>query len=116
MPTGPGATDERDQLDLSLRDGADGPVLSVKGEVDVYTVPALRDALYRLIDGGASRITVDVAGMDFIDSSGLGVFVGALKRQREQAGELVLRGLQPAARKVFEITGLTQIFEIEGHA
>jgi anti-sigma B factor antagonist len=50
--------------------------------------------------------------MDFIDSSGLGVFVGALKRIRERSGDLELRGLQPSTRKVLEITGLTQVFTI----
>jgi anti-sigma B factor antagonist len=84
----------------------------VQGEVDVYTSPALRDELYRLIDDGATRVAVDLTDMDFIDSSGLGVFVGALKRIRERAGDLELRALQPSTRKVLEITGLTQVFTI----
>jgi anti-sigma B factor antagonist len=52
--------------------------------------------------------------MDFIDSTGLGVFVGALKRSREGGGELELRSLKPAARKIFDITGLSSAFNIAG--
>jgi anti-sigma B factor antagonist len=52
--------------------------------------------------------------MDFIDSTGLGVFVGALKRAREGGGGIELRGLKPSARKVFEITGLSSAFTIAG--
>jgi anti-sigma B factor antagonist len=89
-----------------------GGVVSVQGEVDVYTSPAFREHLYRLIDDGATRVIVDFAGMDFIDSSGLGVLVGALKRIREQSGEIELRGLKPSAKKIFDITGLTQVFSI----
>jgi len=96
------STDEQD----------DGAVLRVVGEVDVYTSPALRDELYRLIDSGVPRVTLDLSGMEFIDSSGLGVFVGALKRVRERSSELVLRGVQPSTRKVLDITGLVQVFTI----
>ncbi len=106
------AGEHGDDFRLSTDDGADGPLLRVEGEVDVYTSPALRDELYRLIDGGATHVVVDLTEMAFIDSSGLGVFVGALKRIRERSGELELRGLQPSTRKVLEITGLTQVFTI----
>jgi anti-sigma B factor antagonist len=111
MSTGAG---EPPGLRLSTEDSPDGPVLSVQGEVDVYTCPSLREELYRLIDGGAARVVVDLSGMDFIDSSGLGVFVGALKRIRELSPDrtLELRNLPPAARKVFDITGLTDVFGI----
>lgn len=109
---GSSAGEHGDDFRLSTDDGADGPRLRVQGEVDVYTSPALRDELYRLIDGGATHVVVDLTDMDFIDSSGLGVFVGALKRIRERSGELELRGLQPSTRKVLEITGLTQVFTI----
>ena len=101
-----------DDFKVSTDESADGPVLRVHGEVDVYTSPALRDELYRLIDGGAQRLMVDLSEMDFIDSSGLGVLVGALKRIRERSGDLELRSMQPSARKVLEITGLTQVFTV----
>ena len=97
---------------ISVREGDGAPTVVVQGEVDVATAPALRDELYRLIERGANRVVVDLAGMDFIDSTGLGVFVGALKRARESGGGIELRGLKPPARKVFEITGLNSAFTI----
>jgi anti-sigma B factor antagonist len=99
---------------ISVRDDAAPATVTVEGEVDVATAPALRDELYRLIDQGATEIVVDLSGMDFIDSTGLGVFVGALKRAREGGGGIELRGLKPAARKVFDITGLSSAFTIAG--
>jgi anti-sigma B factor antagonist len=97
---------------ISVRDDAAAPTVVVEGEVDVATAPALRDELYRLVEHGSSRVVVDLSGMDFIDSTGLGVFVGALKRAREAGGGIELRGLKPSARKVFEITGLNSAFTI----
>jgi anti-sigma B factor antagonist len=98
---------------ISVRDDAGTPTVVVEGEVDVATAPSLRDELYRLIQNGASWVVVDLSGMDFIDSTGLGVFVGALKRAREGGGGVELRGLKPSARKVFEITGLDSAFTID---
>jgi anti-sigma B factor antagonist len=110
--TNAGSASEPGNFRVSTDEGDDGTVLRVVGEVDVYTSPALRDELYRLIDTGAPRVTLDLSGMEFIDSSGLGVFVGALKRVRERSSELELRGVQPSTRKVLEITGLVQVFTI----
>jgi anti-sigma B factor antagonist len=101
-----------DDFRISVRDDAGRKIVTVEGEVDVATAPALRDELYRLIEQGTSEVVVDLSGMDFIDSTGLGVFVGALRRARESGGGIELRGLQPSARKVFDITGLSSAFTI----
>jgi anti-sigma B factor antagonist len=98
---------------ISVRDDDDVVIVTIEGEVDVATAPALRDELYRLIERGTKRIIVDLGGMEFIDSTGLGVFVGALKRSREGGDELQLRSLRPAARKIFDITGLSTAFSID---
>jgi anti-sigma B factor antagonist len=101
------------QAEFTRGGTSDAPELSIRGEVDVSTSAALREELYGMIDAGATRVHIDCAGMEFIDSSGLGVLVGALKRVRERDGEIILRGLNPSASKIFEITGLTQLFTIE---
>ena len=94
-------------------EGPSSWVVIVTGEIDVATSPVLRQALADLVDL-EGRITVDLSGTTFIDSSGLGVLVGALKRAREHGNEdLVLRGLQEPVRRVFEITGLTELFPVE---
>jgi len=87
-------------------------VLAVKGEVDVYTAPRLREKLVELVSQGRHQIVVDLEGVDFLDSTGLGVLVGGLKRLRSNEGDLRLVCTQARILKVFEITGLTKVFEI----
>jgi anti-sigma B factor antagonist len=66
------------------------------------------------LEQGARTIVLDLGAMSFIDSSGLGVLVGVLKRLKDQQGDtIVLRDLQEPVRRVFEITGLTELFRIE---
>lgn len=97
-------------LELSERDGYS--VLAVSGEVDVATVPRLREQLHGLVAQGDTQIVVDLDNVEFLDSTGLGVLVGALKRVRSSGGELYLVCTQPRIRKVFEVTGLTKVFSI----
>jgi anti-sigma B factor antagonist len=102
-------------MDLGLDVQADRngfTVLSVRGEVDVYTAPRLREKLVELVSEGKYKIVVDLEGVDFLDSTGLGVLVGGLKRLRSHDGDLTLVCTQHRILKVFEITGLTKVFSI----
>ncbi len=87
-------------------------VLTVSGEVDVYTAPLLRQKLVDLADSGTSRIIVDLEPVEFLDSTGLGVLVAALNRLRRQGGDVELICSQARIVRVFEITGLTRVFTI----
>ncbi|HWC38905.1 MAG TPA: STAS domain-containing protein [Acidimicrobiales bacterium] len=87
-------------------------VLAVRGEVDVYTAPRLRERLIELVSQGSHQVVVDLEGVDFLDSTGLGVLVGGLKRLRSHDGDMILVCTQPRILKVFEITGLTKVFAI----
>jgi anti-sigma B factor antagonist len=86
----------------------------VKGEIDVATAPELRRQLEELADSDPSTLTLDMSGVTFIDSSGLGVLVGFLQHLREQNRDevFVLAGLPGPARKVFDITGLGDHFRV----
>jgi anti-sigma B factor antagonist len=97
-------------LDVSQQDG--WAVLAVSGEVDVATAPRLRERLVDLVSEGSHRVVVDLENVEFLDSTGLGVLVGALKRVRTHDGDLALVCTQPRILKVFEITGLTKVFSI----
>ena len=97
-------------LDVTDHDGI--TVLAVRGEVDVYTAPRLREKLVELVSQGKHRIVVDLEAVDFLDSTGLGVLVGGLKRLRGHDGDLSLVCTQHRILKVFEITGLTKVFDI----
>jgi anti-sigma B factor antagonist len=101
--------------ELGLAVDADHPeftLLTVSGEVDVYTAPLLRQKLVDLADSGTSRIIVNLEPVEFLDSTGLGVLVAALNRLRRQEGDVELICSQPRIRRVFEITGLTRVFTI----
>jgi anti-sigma B factor antagonist len=87
-------------------------VLALRGELDVNGGPRLRDALVDAIGEGGRRVVVDLEGVDFIDSAGLGVLVGGLKRARTRDGDLVLVATGVSVRKVLEITGLTRVFDL----
>lgn len=101
-------------LGLSVSEGNDWAVLAVEGEVDVYTAPQFRKRLIELVDEGRNRILVDLEAVEFLDSTGLGVLVGGLKRTRSNDGDLALVCTQRRILKVLEITGLTKVFTIYG--
>ncbi len=88
------------------------PVVAASGEIDVATAPPLRDRLLSLSSSGKPTAVVDLLGVTFLDSTALGVLVGALKRCRESGGDLPLVIGEPRILKVFEITGLTGVFPI----
>lgn len=96
------------RLDVTDREG--WAVLAVGGEIDVATAPRLREQLIALVNDGKHRIVVDLGAVEFLDSTGLGVLVGALKRVRTHDGDLALVCDEPRILKVFEITGLTKVF------
>lgn len=87
-------------------------VVAVRGEVDIATAPKLREKLVELASQGAQKVVVDLEGVDFLDSTGLGVLIGGMKRLRGLDGDLTLVCTQPRILKVFEITGLNRAFSI----
>ncbi len=82
------------------------------GELDMATAGRLREELGRLATNGARLVTVDMSDLAFIDSTGLSVLISAVKRLRQQGGDMALRSPTPGTRKVLEITGLTEVFAI----
>lgn len=99
-------------IGMDVTEQGDSAVLAVRGEVDVSTAPKLRQQIVELATAGHRRVVIDLTSVDFLDSTGLGVLVGGLKRLRSLGGDLVLCGAQPRIQKVFEITGLTQVFSM----
>lgn len=84
----------------------------VIGDLDCHTAPRLRAAFVALVADGIRQVTLDVGDTSFIDSTGLSVLVGGLKRLREHGGEMVVRSPTRATRKLFEITGLDAVFVV----
>jgi anti-sigma B factor antagonist len=87
-------------------------VISLAGEVDLYTAPELKSRLVAVIGEGGTEVVVDLTETTFIDSTTLGVLVSGVKRLRPVDGRLSLVCSDPNITKVFEITGLDRVFEI----
>ena len=100
-------------FDVSVEPGDPVTTVRVIGELDIYTAPKLLDHLRPMMEGSGRTVAVDLGGVRFIDSSGLGALVNALKQLRETGGDLLLRSPTPSTYKLFEITGLTRVFTIE---
>ncbi|GAB4281297.1 MAG: anti-sigma factor antagonist BldG [Coriobacteriia bacterium] len=87
-------------------------VVKVAGEIDVYTSPRLREHLVKTIDGGCFHVVVDLSGVGFMDSSGLGALVSALRRIKEKDGTIRLASPREPVMKVLSITGLDKVFPV----
>lgn len=87
-------------------------VLTATGEIDVAAAPEFREQLVDLIEAGATELVVDLEGVDFIDSTGLGVLVGAVRRARSADGDVRLVCTNSRLLKVFDVTGLDEVFTI----
>ena len=87
-------------------------VIAVRGDVDLYSAPELRQRLDAVIGGGKTRVLVDLSETSFIDSTTLGVIVGAIKRLRVHGGRLALACDDPSILRVFAITGLDQVIGV----
>jgi len=100
-------------LSLTTRSDGDTTVVEVAGEIDVYTAPQLRTCFIDAIDSGARDVVADMTDVTFLDSTGLGILVGARRRAVDAGGDLRLIITHSAVLKIFRITGLDKVFSIE---
>ena len=98
------------KLSNSNKDGIE--IVDVEGEIDVYTAPRLRELLIELVNKKNYQLVVNMEKVEFLDSTGLGVLVGGLKRVRAHDGSLDLVCTQERILKIFRITGITKVFGI----
>jgi anti-sigma B factor antagonist len=110
----PGGVDVDLTLSTNEVDGA--TIIAVGGEIDVYTAPKLRDKITELVANGIYDIIVDMEAVEFLDSTGLGVLVGGLKKVRAHDCSLELICTQDRLLKIFRITGLAKVFVIHDSA
>jgi anti-sigma B factor antagonist len=87
-------------------------VLHVMGELDMGTGPQLRQEIVRHVTAGNFHIVIDLQNIDFIDSTGLGILIGGLKRARSHGGDLRCAGLSDHLKEVFDLTGLGNVFAL----
>ncbi len=100
-------------FDIKTEQLGDGAyVISLAGEVDLYTAPEFKQQLLEVIAQGGKEVVIDFSNTTFIDSTTLGVLVGGVKRLRTNGGQLSLVCADRNITKIFEITGLDRVFTI----
>ncbi|UOQ84301.1 STAS domain-containing protein [Gracilibacillus salinarum] len=100
-------------LNIDLVDKNEAQEVVLSGEIDAYTAPKLKEALLPLTKHEGNKIIVDLENVNYMDSTGLGVFISALKSTKEHNSEMRLVALQERVRRLFDITGLDGIINID---
>jgi anti-sigma B factor antagonist len=93
------------KVDIDITEGDDYKVLKPNGDLDVYTVGSLRDALGKMVEEKGVKVVVDLDEVPFMDSSGLGALMGGVRRLREAEGDLAIACTREQHLKLFTITG-----------
>ena len=105
--------EDRPQFSVELEQASERvAVVTLEGEIDIYSAPRFKEVLIEAIDHGARHIIVDLCKVTFIDSTALGVLVSGAKRVRPSAGTLDIVCTDSNIIRIFEITGLNRIFGI----
>jgi anti-sigma B factor antagonist len=98
--------------DVSVGEAAGWPLVRVVGELDLATAPQARAAVIDAVGSDASRLVLDLSELAFVDSAGLGVIIGALRRVRSAGGELRVVAPPSGPRRVLALTGLDTLFTV----
>ena len=107
-----GHEEERVDFGVTTTQDGDYAVVAVTGELDVYTAPVLEESLGELVERGSPRLVVDLTEVTFMDSTGLGLLIKALKWTRELDGSLKIVANTDKVLKVFRVTGLDGVLSL----
>jgi anti-sigma B factor antagonist len=100
-------------IKIEINEKNNGKLVFVEGEIDAYTAPALREKIVPLTEKEGLNVTIDLSGVNYMDSTGLGVLIGAYKSSQKYGSFLKITGLTERVERLFEITGLMEIMDIE---
>ncbi len=87
-------------------------VVKVVGELDAYLAPAVRERVEEVLGSGAAWLLIDLTEVQYIDSVGLGIMVGAAKRATERGGDLAIAASAPAVLRVFSVSGTKDLLNV----
>jgi len=99
-------------MQISERQEGGITVLSLEGRLDAQSAGGVEETFKKKMEEGASKLLVDLSGVEYVSSAGLRVLLATSKKLNAQGGKLVLCGLKPYVQEVFEVAGFTSIFEI----
>ena len=100
-------------LVIKEKEMEDHLLVSISGEVDIYTCQDLKDKLYQFVDQYGKDLVLDCEGLNYIDSTGLGVFVAVLKKVKQNQKQITIENLKETIKKLFVITCLDSLFNIK---
>ncbi|WP_078543047.1 anti-sigma factor antagonist [Litchfieldia alkalitelluris] len=100
-------------IQIDIREISEGHYVTIHGEIDVYTAPQVKEKLLPISEIENSHLIVDLSDVSYLDSTGLGIFIGAFKNIKKHNGEFKLVGLSERLERLFSITGLSGIMDID---
>jgi len=100
-------------LNIQVKDNGNQKTMYITGEIDIYTAPKLKRELLNLTKNSGVTVNVDMDNVNYMDSTGLGVFISAVKSTKENNSYLKLVNLHERVLRLFEITGLIEIMDIQ---
>lgn len=100
-------------LEVNTKREENKHIVQLSGEIDVYTAPRLKETLIPISKQKGIEIIIDLSGIDYIDSTGLGVFIGTLKEADNNGSKLKIIGAKERISRLFSITGLDEVMEID---
>ncbi|WP_255950325.1 STAS domain-containing protein [Streptomyces odontomachi] len=112
MDRGTVGSAHKGRLRVEVRQEGSSAVVTPAGELDHATADLLREPLDAALDAGSARLVVDCSRLEFCDSTGLNVLLGARLRAESLGGGVHLAGMRPAVARVFEITGAEAVFTV----
>lgn len=99
-------------ISIDVQEQEQQTTIKLAGEIDAYTAPKLRETAFPYTEKQGADIVIDLSGVSYMDSTGLGVFVGLFKSLNANNGTLKLAGLSDRLKRLFDITGLADIMNI----
>ncbi|RLD64035.1 MAG: anti-sigma factor antagonist [Bacteroidetes bacterium] len=99
-------------MDLKFRKDGNATILEISGRLDTSNYESFSEELFKKLEAGDKYIVVDMEDLEYISSSGLRVFLAALKKIREKEGDIALCCMSKSINEVFEISGFSTIFKI----
>ncbi len=100
-------------LSIDVIEEREKTTLKLTGEIDIFTAQGLKDELYQAIDQAEKKVIVDLAGVSYLDSTGLGTFISGLKKTKEDQKEIKLIHANERVYRLFKVTGLHSVIDIE---
>ncbi|CAH2215326.1 STAS domain-containing protein [Tepidibacter aestuarii] len=101
-------------INKNFDDNKDVWNIDVHGEIDIYTANELKDSLIESVSLKPKDVVLNASNLEYIDSTGLGVLIGILKRLKTDEKDIYITNAKQNVKKIFNITGLDKIFKVEG--